>query len=172
MHKTSCYRSVCSNVERIFMKTFRKITIFLLVISTVFCFVGCGERFTRSDRLSEAQEIDVAGVYIEDYTGGKRYRYLIDDKTDANEIFNEFLSFDYQEDSTAKAGASYILFRFYDKEWKKECVYVIYENGVCCIGRDYDTFYTIENGRTVYMDLADMYENSENIMAAEDYKGK
>lgn len=149
------------------MNCLKKIIVLLLVCCTAFCCVGCGDRLVRGDT---NYDLDIAGVYIEDYTGGRRYRYLIDDAKEAKQIFDAYLDLKIKDDPSAKAGASYITFRFYNEDVSEEALFTIYENGSCCIGRDYDTFYTVEKGRTAYMDLAELYENCPSVIAAEDYK--
>ena len=141
------------------MKTLKKVAIILLVVCMSVCFFGCGDEFDR---------FKAAGVYIIDYTGGNQYTYIIDHATDANAILDKVKELKYEEDETAQPSTSYLLFRFYNDDVSKEVLFTIYDNGTCCLSR----VYTVEKGKTAYIELARMYEASTNIVLAEDFVSK
>ena len=151
------------------MRILKNAVLILLVLTSAFCFIGCDKRGERGASLS-LDDFVVDNVYIEDYTGGRRYRYLVEDPDEAKAIFDKCTDLEFYEDPEAVVGASYILFRFQNKEVTKKVYFTIYENGTCCISDDYKTLYTIEKGRSAYIDLATMYEECASLIAAEDYK--
>ena len=47
---------------------------------------------------------------------------------------------------------------FYDEDKSTLLIFTIYDNGSCCLGREYEEFYTVEDGRQKYIDLCEFYE--------------
>lgn len=132
------------------MKTLKKFTALLLCICFVLCLSGCGN--------DVYDNFKPAIVEIVDCIGGDRYEYVIEDEELAKKMWKKFDSLTINEDETADAGSAYLYLEFYNKDKSTKAIFTIYENGVCCLGDDYETFYTVEKGRTAYVELCEIYE--------------
>lgn len=132
------------------MKILKKITLLLLVICLTLCFVGC-------DKSTNYDNFKPTGVYIVDCINEETYEYDIYDADFAQKMWKRFDELDIYEDPDAEMGEAYLLLKFYDDDLS-DVIFTIYENGTCCLNRDYETFYTVELGRTAYVDFCEMYE--------------
>lgn len=140
----------------------KKIVASLLAACMIVSIAGCGGKTVEKTFVP-------AGVYIVDYINQKEYKYIIDDKEVATELWQKYATLEFAEDTTAEVGASYLLLRFYNEDVSEEVLFTIYENGSCCLGRDYDTVYKVENGRTAYVELVEIYETCQKVVPVEDF---
>lgn len=132
------------------MKNLKKITLLLLCVCLAVCMVGCGG--------DEYDNFKPAIVEIVDNLGGDRYEYVVEDERLAKEMWEKFDSLSIIEDNSAQVGSSYLYLEFYNKDKSTKAIFTIYENGSCCLGDDYETFYAVEGGRTAYVELCEIYE--------------
>ena len=143
------------------MKYFKKIVAVLLVASMCISLVGCTKEVSNS--------FVPAGVYIIDYINETEYKYVIDDVEATATIWQKYATLTMSEDDTAQIDTSYLFLRFYNEDLSEEVVFTIYQNGTCCLGRNYDQLYKVENGRTAYVDLVELYETSGEAVPVEDF---
>ncbi|MBQ2933949.1 MAG: hypothetical protein IJE02_05015 [Clostridia bacterium] len=143
------------------MKYFKKIVAVLLVASMCISLVGCTKEVGNS--------FVPAGVYIIDYINETEYKYVIDDVEATATIWQKYATLTMSEDDTAQIDTSYLFLRFYNEDLSEEVVFTIYQNGTCCLGRNYDQLYKVENGRTAYVDLVELYETSGAAVPVEDF---
>lgn len=133
------------------MKTLKKITSLLIVVGVMLSLIGCK---------SDYDKFKPVGVYLVDCINEEKYEYIIEDKDTANRMWDVFYDLEIYEDAEAEMGTAYLFVKFYDEDLS-EVIFTIYENGTCCLNRDYKTFYTAENGRTAYIQLCSIYESYE-----------
>ncbi len=134
------------------MKTLKKFTALLIGVCLVFCLVGCGDNDDVYDNFKPV------GVEVIDCVRGDNYEIEIEDEDTAKKLWGIYRSLEIDEDPTAEMGTSYLYLRFYNKDKSVEAIFTIYENGACCLGKDYDTFYTVMDGSTAYIDMCEIYE--------------
>lgn len=134
------------------MKTLKKFTALLLGVCLIFCFVGCGDSDDAYDNFKPV------GVEVIDCVRGDNYEVNIEDEDTAKELWSLYKSLEINEDSTAEMGTSYLYLRFYNKDASVEAIFTIYENGACCLGTEYETFYTVTGGSAAYIDMCEIYE--------------
>lgn len=144
------------------MNFLKKIATVLLVACMTVSLIGCGEKEVNNT-------FTPAGVYIVDYINSKEYKYIIDDPEVAAQMWQKYSTLNIIEDETAQVDASYLFLRFYNEDVSAEVIFTIYENGTCCLGRDYQTLYKVENGRTAYVELVEIYETSSKVVPVEDF---
>lgn len=132
------------------MNIFKRVTALLLVVCVAVCLVGCGDAYSK---------FKPAGVDIIDRINGEQYEYSIDDEKTATEMWKIFKGLEIYEDDEAELGQAYLHMTFYNEDGSTEAVFTIYENGSCCLGYDYQTLYTVEGGRTAYIELCELYES-------------
>lgn len=121
-----------------------------MVACVMLCFAGCGDEYDN---------FKPAGVYIIDYISGTQYEYIVDDQETAEKMWKYFDKLEIYENEEAEIGGAYLFMKFYNKDGSTEAIFTIYENGSCCLARDYETLYTVENGRSAYIDLVEIYES-------------
>lgn len=143
------------------MKVFTKIVAVLMAICMFVCLVGCTKEVDNS--------FVPAGVYVIDYINETEYKYVIDDPEATAKIWQKYATLTMTEDATAEIDTSYLLLRFYNEDVSEEVVFTIYQNGTCCLGRNYDELYKVENGRTAYVELVELYETSGAVVSVEDF---
>lgn len=126
----------------------KKLSVIFLTVLMIFA-VGCAEEF------------EPASVQIE-YGVDKGYFNVkeSDSELTVREIWK------YYEDEievTEKVDSDkvypYIYLRFFDEDKKKSVILTVFDDGTCCIGDDMETTYTVTNGRNVYLQLCEFYED-------------
>ena len=60
-----------------------------------------------------------------------------------------------------RLGTAYIYMCFYNEDQSTLGIFTMYENGACCLGEDFKTFYTVDDGENVYLELCDLYTEYE-----------
>ncbi len=137
------------------MKRIKIIVSLILAMCLTFCAVGCGQ----SD---EFEDFDPIGVRIVENAAGAQYETNIDDKEITQKLWNRFIDLDIDDEEEGEIGSAYIYLCFYDDSETTLGVFTIYENGSCCLGEDFDTFYVVDDGVQVYIDLCDIYTEYTN----------
>ena len=149
MHTTSCDRSIHFNVERFFMKLLKKSVAIIMILCMVLSFAGCSK--------TTYSNFDPSYAYLVDAINGETYEYEILSEEVVDEMWTIFQNLELEESDTAEKGEAYVLIKFYDKD-ENTIMFTIYNNGTCCLNRDYDVFYSSENGRSAYADLSKIFE--------------
>lgn len=132
------------------MNILKKVTALILTFCIAFCLLGCGDEYSK---------FSPSGVEIVDRLNSSQYEYQIDDEETAEKMWKMYKGLEIYENSEAELGEAYLFMRFYNKDGSTEAVFTIYENGSCCLGYDYDTLYTVEDGRSAYMEFCELYES-------------
>ena len=130
------------------MKILKNALTVIISICLVFCLVGCGDEYDN---------FDPVGVSIVESLSGKQYETLIDDEKTAKKMWRIFDSLVVNDDAEAELGTAYIYMCFYNEDKSTLGIFTIYENGTCCLGEDFETLYTVNDGENVYMELCDIY---------------
>ncbi len=137
------------------MKNIKSLISIFVIICLCFCMAGCGEK-------DEFENFDPIGVRVVENAAGVQYETNIDDKAVTQRLWNRFIDLDIDEDEEGEMGSAYIYLCFYDDSETTLGVFTIYENGSCCLGEDFDTFYVVEDGVQVYLDLSEIYTEYTN----------
>lgn len=133
------------------MKTTKKIITMLLTLCLLIYTVGCAEKYEEYDNF------EPACVEIVDNIEGEEYKTVIDDADYAKKMLDAFKKLNINTQTEGEMGTSYLNLCFYDENLETKLVFTIYENGACCLGEDYEDFYTVTNGRQAYIDLCELY---------------
>lgn len=133
------------------MKIFKKFVAIVLSICLLLTFVGCGESNDVYDNF------EPAGVTVVESIGSTQYETSIDDKETAQKMWDVFANLELNLDKRGEMGSSYIYMCFYNEDQSTLAIFTIYENGSCCLGEDFSSFYTVYNGEEVFMDIYDIY---------------
>ena len=137
------------------MNIFKKITTLVLTLCLIFCVVGCAEKYEKYDNFKPT------GVYIVDCINGTQYKIDIDDAVYAQIMLDEFKKLDVNTSVEGEIDSSYLYLRFYNEDQSTFIIFTIYENGSCCLGEEFQDFYTVTGGRQAYIDLCNLYESYE-----------
>lgn len=132
------------------MNSLKRAIALLLVVCVAFCLVGCGDAYSK---------FKPTGVDIIDRISDDQYEYSIDDEEITTQMWKIFKGLEIYENDEAELGEAYLHMTFYNENRATEAVFTIYENGSCCMGYDYQTLYTVENGRSAYIELCELYES-------------
>lgn len=135
------------------MKVFKNIIALVLTVCLVVGLTGCGG--------DEYDNFEPVGVQVVECIGGSQYETLIEDKEIAQKMWNTFQNINIDTDTEAEQGYSYLYMCLYNEDQSVLAIFTIYENGACCLGEDFQTFYTVTDGRDVYLDLCDIYTSYE-----------
>lgn len=135
------------------MNTLKKIITLLLTLCLMLCVVGCAEKYEPYDNFKPA------GVLIVDCLNGVEYETHIDDAAYANTMLRAFKELNIDTTTEGEVGSSYLYMRFYNEDQSTLLIFTIYENGSCCLGEEYEDFYTVIDGRQAYIDLCELYES-------------
>lgn len=133
------------------MNCLKKSFALILTVCILLLTVGCGEKY------SEYDDFKPSSVYVVDCISGTKYESLIDNSKSAKIILDAFKKLKINTDEEGEMGSSYLYLRFYDEDKSTMLIFTIYENGSCCLGEDFEEFYTVENGMQVYNDLCSLY---------------
>lgn len=118
----------------------------------LFCLVGCG---------GESDGFQPVGVKVVESIGDTNYETLIDDEQTAKKMWKTFDSLIVDTEEKGEKGSSYLYMCFYDENQTSLGIFTIYENGSCCLGDDFENFYTISDGKSIYSELCDIYASYE-----------
>lgn len=130
------------------MKIFKNVLVIVISACLLLCMVGCGDEYDN---------FKPVGVRVVESIAGSQYETLIDDAKTAQKMWKVFDTLVIDESTTAEMGTAYIYMCFYNEDQSTLGIFTIYENGVCCLGEDFKTFYTVEDGVNVYLELCDIY---------------
>ena len=131
------------------MKIFKNVLAIIMCACLVFCMTGCAG--------DEYDNFDPVGVRVVESIGGSQYETIIDDAKTAKKMWKVFDSLVIDESETAEMGTAYIYMCFYNEDQSTLGIFTIYENGACCLGEDFRTFYSVYDGEEVYLELCDIY---------------
>lgn len=134
------------------MKITKKIIALLLSLCFVFCMAGCADEFDG---------FDPVGLRVVDCIRGTQYETNIDDEDMAKQLWEKFKSLDIDTETPSEMGTSYLYLCFYNEDQSTLGIFTIYDNGACCLGEDFETFYTVNDGMNAYMELCDIYTSYE-----------
>lgn len=134
------------------MKILKKYIAIILTLGLMLCLVGCSERYDAYDNFNPA------GVLIVDCLNGVQYETDIDDADFADKMLSAFKKLNIDTSTEGEIGTAYLYMEFYDEDKSTLLIFTIYDNGSCCLGREYEEFYTVEDGRQKYIDLCEFYE--------------
>lgn len=134
------------------MKIFKNILAIVISACLLLCMVGCGDEYDN---------FDPVGVRVVEAIGGSQYETVIDDQKTAQKMWKVFDTLYIDETTPAEMGTAYIYMCFYNEDQSTLGIFTIYENGACCLGEDFETFYTVYDGVNVYLELCDIYTSYE-----------
>lgn len=132
------------------MNSFKKIIV-LLSLSLLLCITGCAEKYSEYDNFNPSS------VYVVDCISGTKYESLIENSKSAKIMLDAFKELKINTEEEGEMGSSYLYLRFYAEDESTMLIFTIYENGSCCLGEDFEEFYTVENGMQAYNDLCSLY---------------
>ena len=130
------------------MKIFKGAAAMIMCVCLMLGIVGCGDEYDN---------FRPVGVRVVESIGGSQYETVIDDAKTAKKMWNVFDTLVIEEDKSAEMGSAYVYMCFYNEDQSALGVFTIYENGSCCLGEDFKTFYTVADGKEVYLELCDIY---------------
>lgn len=133
------------------MKILKNTVVIILSICLLLTFAGCAEKKDEYD------SFEPVGVTVVESIGSTQYETSIDDKEITQKMWDVFANLELNLDERGEMGSSYIYMCFYNEDQSTLAIFTIYENGACCLGEDFSTFYTVYNGEDVYMELLDIY---------------
>ncbi len=137
------------------MKKSRAIISILVAFILLFCAVGCAET-------DDFDGFEPVGVVVVENINGTKYDSKVDDYETTQKLWSKFKKLDINEEADGSVGSSYLYLCFYDKSETTLGVFTIYDNGCCCLGEDFNTLYTVTDGRSAYLELCDIYTETEN----------
>lgn len=137
------------------MKKIKSLLAVILTLCLAFCFAGCGDEYDN---------FEPVGVQIIESIAGVQYEVNIDDLKTTKKMWSTFDTLTIDTEKEAEMGSAYLYLCFYDEDQSTLGIFTIYDNGSCCLGEDFQTFYAVDNGEQVYLDLCDIYTEyvSEN----------
>ncbi len=131
------------------MKKIKLAVSVILAFCLMLCLLGCAET-------DEFEGFDPIGVRVVENVSGVTYQTDIDDKEYVDKLWNKFKRLDTDDYEDGEMGSSYIYMCFYDAE-QTLAVFTMYNNGSCCLGEDFKTFYAIKNGVQAYLDFCEIH---------------
>ncbi len=134
------------------MKIFKSLLAIVISACLAFCMVGCGDEYDN---------FDPVGVRIVESIGGSQYETVIDDAKTVKKMWKVFDTLVIDESTPAEMGTAYIYMCFYNEDQSTLGIFTVYENGACCLGEDFKTFYNVDDGENVYLELCDIYTEYE-----------
>lgn len=137
------------------MKKIKIIFSILLAIGLLICTAGCAEA-------DDFNGFDPTAVRVVEKAEGVQYDTTIEDKEVTQKLWNRFKEIDISEEPDGTIGSAYIYLCFYNDNDSRLGVFTLYDNGSCCLGEDFNTLYTVANGRETYLDLCDIYDEYVN----------
>lgn len=142
------------------MKNLKSAFAILLSMCLMLCMVGCGAG-------DEYDNFVPAGVSIVESIGGAEFETLVEDATLAQQMWDKFDDLTIDTTQRGEVGSAYLYMCFYNTDKSTLAIFTIYENGSCCLGEDFETFYVVENGENIFVELCDMYTDYEAQTASE-----
>lgn len=140
------------------MKTTKVILSLIMVLCLSFCMTACGET-------DEFDGFDPVGVLIIEKLNGQQIDTNIEDKKTTQKLWDMFKELDINDEEDGKMGSAYVYMRFYDEDVNNIAVFTIYDNGSCCLGEEFDVFYSVTEGTKAYLDFYDVYTEYANSNA-------
>lgn len=128
------------------MKQVKKITAIILCICMLVAFVGCGQK-------DEYDTFEPVGVTVVESYGDSHLETNIDDEELTQKMWNVFDTLTLDLNQRGEMGSAYIYMCFYNEDQSTLGIFTIYENGVCCLGEDFSTFYVVNDGEDIYMEI-------------------
>ncbi len=144
------------------MKKIKSFFAIVLTLSLMFSIVGCaGDEYDRFEPI---------GVQVIESIAGIQYEVKIDDPKIVKKMWSKFDLLTIDTEKEAEMGSAYLYLCFYDEAQSTLGIFTIYNNGVCCLGEDFETFYTVDDGEQVYLDFCDIYTDyvAENSSESEE----
>lgn len=135
------------------MDTIKKLITLLVVMCLLFCVTGCDERYEPYDSFKPA------GVVIVDCINGNQYLTTIDEAEFADKMLAEYKKLEIDTETEGQLDRAYLYLEFYNEDKSTLLIFTIYENGSCCLGREFDELYTVLDGRRKYVELCALYES-------------
>lgn len=132
------------------MKMLKSVFAVILSLSLILCMAGCAEG-------DEYDNFVPAGVQIVECINGAQFETLVEDATIAQKMWDEFQGLTIDTEKRGEVGSAYLYMCFYNVDKSVLAIFTIYENGACCMGEDFSTFYTIDNGADIFARLCDIY---------------
>lgn len=132
------------------MKILKNALIFIVCLCLVVSCVGCGGQDVYDD-------FDPVGVYVVETLGENQIETNIDDEKIAKKMWKTFDNLYIDTEQRGRMGSSYIYMCFYNEDESTLAIFTIYENGACCLGEDFENFYTVTNGEDAYMEFYETY---------------
>ncbi len=136
------------------MKKIRLALSALLAVCLTICLFGCSEPI-ESDGLDGFNPV---GVVVVEKTAIGSYETQIDDLEVTQQLWERFRELEIVEDYSATMGSAYVYLCFYDESQNNLGIFTIYDNGSCCVGENFTTFYTVEDGVQAYLDFGNICE--------------
>ncbi len=134
------------------MKLLKNVIALFLAFCLMLCLVGCGDEY---------DDFKPVGVRVVESIGGTQYETMIEDEEIAKQMWNTFEDIEIDIETEAEMGSSYLYMCLYNEDQSTLAIFTIYENGACCLGEDFTTFYTVTDGINVYLELCDIYTSYE-----------
>lgn len=136
------------------MKIFKNVFAIVLSLSLIFCMVGCSEG-------DEYDNFVPAGVCVVESINGAEFETMVEDAAVAQKMWDIFDDLMIDTDQRGEIGSAYLYMCFYNEDQSTLAIFTIYENGSCCLGEDFATFYTVDDGADIFVELCDIYTEYE-----------
>ncbi len=141
------------------MKKLKLIIALILALCLSFCMLGCEE-----DPLANFNPV---GLRVVEKSSGLEFETAIEDQAIVQKFWQKFNELEIIDDGTATMGTAYIYMCFYDESETTLGVFTVYNNGSCCMGEDFTTFYTITDGLQAYNDFCEIHDEYINSNVSE-----
>lgn len=128
------------------MKTLKAIAITLVVVFTLLA-SGCGETNFSPNSMEMEQHASGVDVVVK----------ASNDKKLTKNVWNLCTNVVIDETTEGEMGAEYIYVAFFSDKTKDYAVFTLYSNGSCCLGEEFDVFYEVKNGKEIYDELLEYY---------------
>ena len=132
------------------MKNIKKILALVVAVCLMFCMTACGEG-------DEYDNFDPVGVRVVETIGTAQFETVIEDKETTQKMWETFDQLSINTEKRAEMGSSYIYMCFYNEDESTLAVFTIYENGACCLGEDFSSFYEVYDGEEEFMKFYEIY---------------
>lgn len=133
------------------MKKLKNIIAIVLSLCIVFCVTGCSEETDPYDNFKPI------GVYVVENMGSRQFESHIEDKELTQKMWQVVDKLNIDETKRGSMGSAYIYMCFYDENESTLGIFTIYENGSCCVGEEFENFYTVVDGENVFMEFYNLY---------------
>ena len=136
------------------MKKIKSTLAILLSVLLLFCMVGCGEGDAYDNFVP-------AGVRVVESINGAQFETLVEDAAIAQKMWDKFDDLTIDTETRGEIGSGYLYMCFYNADQSTLAIFTIYDNGSCCLGEDFASFYTVEDGANMFVELCDIYTEYE-----------